>query len=332
MAENQEVEDVIVLDDEVAPEEVVEDSASGGDVDSSDDDESESDQKKKKRKRGGNAQAKIKELWQREQDNKARMMQLEQEKLQSDQKAARYQEIAVTNAEANLAAQKKYLEQELQLAHEVADSKKIAKITLDLSQVQADESQLKRYKTETYIDGKPPAPKAEARQQEQEDAPGNDFESLYESGSMATKKWLDESRDWFDPDSDGFDEDKASDVSFYARNLERSLISSGRGAEIGTSGYYREIRRYVSDNYDEEDSSVPEKKTFNRQGGGAAPVTSRGPGVSNQNQKKAVTISGAERDLAVSLNLKHPNGMEYSDQEKIKAYISGRTQTVKKGA
>ena len=332
MSEQKEIEDdIVVIEDDTADlpaePEIEEDSApADGEVDSSDDDEGE--QRKKKRKRGGNPQAKIKELWQRTQDDRIKMAQLEQARIAAEQKAGRFQEIAVNSTEANLAAQKKYLQQELQLAHEVADAKTIASLTVELGNVLANESQVTRYKTESFIDGKAPEPRA--AEIAQDDAPlANDFESLYESGSMATKKWLDESRDWYDPDSDAHDEEKAADVTFYARNLERQLISSGRAAEIGTSSYYKEIRKYVSDNYDDE-GAVVEKKTFTRSNsGGAAPVISRSP--NNQPAKKSVTITGAERDMAVSLNLRHPNGNDYSDQEKIRAYISGKVQTSKKG-
>jgi hypothetical protein len=133
---------------------------------------------------------------------------------------------------------------------------------------------------------------------------------------MATKKWLDESRDWFDPSSDDFDEDKASDVQQYARNLER--LNPG---EVGTRGYYRQIDNYIKENWSDNEGDVPEKKTFNRAGGGAAPVTGRSQ---NTQQKKLVTISLAEKNMAVSLNLRHPNGVDYTDAEKIRAYLAGK--------
>lgn len=330
MADPNQEDEILVVDEAPSVQSAPEDESSeepknNGEVDSSEDEEEE--QRKKKRKRGGNPQAKIKELWQREQDNIARIRQLEQEKEQekqiTNQKMGKYQEIAVTNAEANLNAQKKYLEQELRIAHETGDAAKIAKITSDISQVQADESQLKRYKTESYINGEQQTKPAHQPQYVQQPIP-NDFDSLYESGSMATKKWLDESRDWFDPESGDYDEEKASDITFYARNLERKLTAEGRSAEIGTSGYYREIRKYTEDNYsesNEDDSS--HKKTFNRSSGGAAPVNNRSQ---NTQAKKPVTISLAEKNMALSLNLRHPNGVDYSDAEKIRAYVAGKKQ------
>lgn len=334
MAEPKQEEEILVVDD--AAEEVVpaaeeesgesEKEKPNGEVDSSDDEEEE--RRKKKRKRGGNPQAKIKELWQREQDSKARIQQLEQEKIQSDQRAGKFQEIAVTNAEANLNAQKQFLESELRVAHETADAAKIAKVTSQLSQVQADEAQLKRYKTETFIEGKPVVQQQQQPiRQQVEQAPQNNntLDDLYDNGTQSTRKWLDENRSWFDSESEDFDEDRASDVTDFARNLEQKLIREGRPEEIQTSAYYRRINEYIRENFSDE-GAEPEKKSFNRPSGGAAPVNSRSQ---NTQQKKPVTISLAEKNMALSLNLRHPNGVDYTDPEKIRAYVAGKSDTKK---
>jgi hypothetical protein len=327
MAEPELKDDIVVVDDtpEQAVPPVEEDDApeqkTDGSVDSSDDEEEE--KRKKKRRRGGNPQAKIKELWQREQDNKARIQQLEQEKLQSDQKAGRYHEIAVANAEAKLQSDKIRLEQELRVAHELADAGAIAKVTSALSQVQADEAQLKRHKMENFIDGRQPV---SVRQQVEQPYSGNTLDDLYHNGTQATKKWLDENREWFDSDSDSFDEDRAADVTDFARNLERKLVQEGRAEEIQTTAYYRRINEYIRDNFSDEEEGEPQKKTFNRPSGGAAPVNSRSP---NNQAKKPVTISLAEKQVALSLNLRHPNGVDYTDAEKLRAYVAGKKDTTK---
>lgn len=329
---DQEIEDEIVIADE--PEIVVEGDEpeiekkpNDGSVDSTDDDVEE--QRKKKRKRGGgNAQAKIKELWQREQDSKAEIARLKAEKQAEATKAGKYQEIAVNNAEANLTTQKKLLEQELRYAHETADSAKIAKITSDLSQVQADEAQLKRYKMESSINARPDAPAVADTPARATQTETSTLDDLYENGTASTRNWLDSNREWFDSESDGFDEEKAADVADFARNLERKLATQGRAEEVQTAAYYRRINEYIKENWsdtDEEEDVAPVKKSFNRGNGGAAPVTSRAPNTKPAGAKKEIKMSVAERDFAVSLNLRHPNGTDYSDAEKIKAYVRNRT-------
>lgn len=330
MAENEIEDDIIIVDEPDADVDAEEDAPAekpaDGSVDSSDDDAEE--QRKKKRKRGGNPQAKIKELWQREQDSKAEIAHLKQAAHAEKVKAGKYQEIAVNNAEANLTTQKKLLEQELRYAHEVADSAKIAKITSDLSQVQADEAQLKRYKMESAINATPalePEPKQAARAAE---PTASTLDDLYENGTASTRNWLDSNREWFDSESEDFDEEKAGDVADFARNLERKLAQQGRAEEVQTASYYRRINEYIKENWSDSEIAedvAPVKKTFNRGNGGAAPVISRAPNTQRSNAKKEIKMSVAERNLAVSLNLRHPNGVDYTDAEKIKAYVSNRT-------
>lgn len=300
-----------------------------GSVDSSE--EEEKPAQRKKRKRGNDAQKAIKEQWKKVQDAERARADAEALAAAESQRAKTFEGITENALTDQFKTARELAMYKLRDAKARDDIEEETRIMAEISELDAQSAQLKRYKIENETRKEP----VKAQREETADEPVVGFDAFYEKSPPATRKFMDENKEWLDPSSDDYDEEKTQDVIAYGANLERELAAQGRGAEIGTIAYYKKLNKYIKENWDDEmedetEEEAPIKKTFGKQQT-AAPVNGRssGNGVSKPN---SVKLSKAEVDFALSMPLKHPNGREYTDQEKLKAHAISKRNTSESGA
>ena len=301
-----------------------------GSVDSSEED-SQVAKTAKKRKRGNNGEKVIKEQWKKIQDAQRRLQETENRLEAEAERAKTFEGITENALTGQFQAARELAMMKLRDAKAREDIEAETKYMAEISELDAQSAQLKRYKIENET--RKPAEKEARGEPEQEPVVG--FDAFYEKSPPATRKFMDENKDWLDPNSDNYDEEKTQDIIAFGANLERELAAQGRGAEIGTVAYYKKLNKYIKENWDEEmeDESTEEapiKKTFGKQQT-AAPVNGRGTGATVP-KSGSVRLSKSEVDFALSMPLKHPNGREYTDDEKLKAHSLSKRNTPESGA
>lgn len=310
--------------DDAAPEK------DDGEIDSSNEDESDGgqqDKKKKGRRRGNDLNKRLKELWAKHQDSQRLLQEERIAKDTESQRSSKAMETAQNAIEKMLDTQRENLELKLEAAKNAGDVEKEVKLSTALTEIMAQKAQLDRYKMERQVE---PDAKSPTKQPQVITS----YDDLIDSSAPAQARWLSENRDWFDVDSEDYDADRSEDVRYFVRNLERQLIAQGRGAEIGTLGYCKQIDKYITENWSDEVSEVDEKPSkstqVNRKAGNSLPASNRAPGTQAP-VKKQLKFTSAEKELALSMPLRHPNGADYSDEEKIRAYVYNRENGPKTG-
>lgn len=318
-AKEDEVEKDIVIVEE--PEAIMD----AGELDSSTEDEKPKVVQKKTpvKKRGNDQQKRLNEIWlgrkQAEEEANRQAVIATQERAKNSQ----YEQITASALEENLNTKRELLTERLANAKDQAD---VAKLTAELTKVEAQSAQIDRYKLENRVHPQQSALESPQKpsQQDIQLSP----EDAYERMSPAGKKWLDENNDWYANDSENHDPEKSGDVKYYAQTLEQELIRSGRGAEIGTRAYFNKINDYIKQNWsndmqddvNEEDEapSAPQKRNY------AAPVGNRSAQNPSPNGRKEYKISQSEKEMALSLDMKDKKGNSLSDNDKIRRFISLR--------
>lgn len=317
-AKEDEVEKDIVIVEE--PEIV----ADTGEVDSSTEDEKPKVAQKKVpvKKRGNDQQKRLNEIWlgrkQAEEEANRQAAIAAQERAKNSQ----YEQITASALEENINTKRELLTERLSNAKDQAE---VAKLTAELSKVEAQSAQIDRYKIENRIQPQKQEQQQQQPQQIQEAVSPNE---MYERMSPAGKKWLDENNDWYANDSENHDPEKSGDVKYYAQTLEQELIQSGRKAEIGTRAYFNKINDYIkqnwSDDMQEDTSEEDEAPTTPQKRNYAAPVGNRSAQNPSPNARKEYKISQAEKEMALSLDMKDKTGNSLSDNDKIKRFINLR--------
>lgn len=301
-----------------------------GSVDSSE--EEEKPTQRKKRKRGNDAQKAIKEQWKKVQDAEREKTDALALAASESQRAKTFEGITENALTGQFEAARELAMMKLRDAKAREDIDAETKIMAEISQLDAQSAQLKRYKIENETRKEP----AKERREESVEEPVVGFDAFYKNSPPATRKFMDENKSWLDASSDDYDEEKTQDVIAYGANLEKELAAQGRGAEIGTIAYYKKLNKYIEENWsdsemeDEAEDEAPVKKTFGKQQT-AAPVGSRAPS-GNKEKAGSVRLSKEEVSFALSMPLKHPNGREYSDDEKLKAHAVSKRSTPESGA
>lgn len=144
--------------------------------------------------------------------------------------------------------------------------------------------------------------------------------------------WI-ERNAWVKNDHDDFDPEKAQDTLTYAENLAKELQASGRGAEVGTSRYFKAIDSYVKETYEDEgeeeitNAPPPAKKA----GSPVAPPGRGSAGPLKQDQIR-ITLSPAEQQVAMMMGLRDQNGTALSKEEHFKAYARSKAADGKHAA
>lgn len=310
---------------EVKPE--PEEAEGGSDEDDSDGSEGEKRQKRGRR-RGNDLNKRLKDLWAKHQDAQRQLHEERAAKETESQRSTRAMETAQNALEKMLETQRENLELKLEAAKNAGDTEKEVKLSTALTEVMAQKAQLDRYKMERQVE-------PDVKPQQPQQRVISSYDDLVEQSSPAQARWLNANRDWFDADSEGYDEERSEDVRYFVRNLERQLINQGRGAEIGTLGYCRQIDKYISENWGDEmeeqrSAEKPQSRQVNRGAANSLPASNRAPGTQPP-AKKALKYTASERELALSIPLRHPNGVDYSDEEKIRAYVYNRENGPKTG-
>lgn len=301
-----------------------------GSVDSSE--EEDKPVQRKKRKRGNDAQKAIKEQWKKVQDAERARQEAEALAANEAQRAKTFEGITENALTDQFRTARELAMYKLRDAKAREDIEEETKIMAEISELDAQAAQLKRYKIENETRKEPVKPQREETQNE----PVDSFDAFYKQSPPATRKFMDENKSWLDQNSEDYDEEKTQDVIAYGANLEKELIAQGRAAEIGTIAYYKKLNKYIKENWDdnemedESEDEAPVKKTFGKQPN-AAPVGGRAPSGTKEKQG-SVRLSKEEVSFALSLPLKHPNGRDYSDDEKLKAHALSKRNTPESGA
>lgn len=301
-----------------------------GSVDSSE--EEEKPTQKRKRKRGNDGQKAIKESWQKVRDAERARQEAEALAANESERARTFENITENALTGQFQTARELAMYKLRDAKAREDIEEETRIMAEISQLDAQAAQLKRYKIENETRKEPVKPQRE----EVQDGPIEGFDAFYRQSPPATRKFMDENKSWLDANSEDYDEEKTQDVIAYGANLEKELAAQGRAAEIGTIAYYKKLNKYIKENWDdnemedEAEDEAPVKKTFGKQQT-AAPVGGRAPS-GNKEKAGSVRLSKAEVDFALSMPLKHPNGKEYTDQEKLKAHAISKRSTSESGA
>ncbi len=136
--------------------------------------------------------------------------------------------------------------------------------------------------------------------------------------------WI-QRNDWVDNGSENFNAEKAQDALAYAENLASELKNNGRGAEIGTQRYFREIDRYLKETWEEAEEITNEAPPAKRQGSPVAAQT-RGPALPAKPEQQRITLSPAEQQVAIMMGLRDQNGNPLSREEHFKAYARSKLQ------
>lgn len=317
--------------EDLEPEVIITDEQPGtGEIDSTSDDAADKQaatEKKKspERKRGNDRSAKIKELWAKLEDEKRTNEQLANEAAGERARRQKAEQIATASIEDSLTTKQKLLTKELATANEQDDHKKAAEVQAELTRVSGQAAQLDQYKLANQPREQEKQAPAAQEQQEQQLSP-------------TMQRWIDDNADWYSDESDNFDEEKVADVTYYAQQLERDLIQRGQGAKIGTREYRRLIDEYIKENWnsepdsgedDVEEEEQPAAKVKPR--GFAAPVQNRNQPGQPKVTKNEIRLTAEERDMAIALSLKHKNGQEYTNEEKVKVWAKNRESAKKPG-
>lgn len=280
-----------------------------------------STRQKKKTHRGNADAGQVTRLMWEKQEASDRAEAAERELTAMRASNAQYEGIAAQSLEDSFATKRDLLTKQLRDAHTEGDAEKIAKTTSDLSKVEAQAAQMERYKLEKS--SKPAPQRVESAQRQQPEADGLSFDDLYSTGNSEMRNWLDLNREWFHQDSENYNQEMVEDVTTKANRLEQEWQRNGRGSEIGTRAYFREMNRYIAENWSNEDEPVTQKPSTPQRGYGA-PVNGRQAPGNSAPKRETVTITSADRNTAVNTPLRHDDGRPYTDEEKIKTFISNK--------
>lgn len=146
-----------------------------------------------------------------------------------------------------------------------------------------------------------------------------------------TAKWI-QKNSWFQPQSPDFDPEMHEEATGFAQTLERRLRRAGRGDEIGSVAYFKQIDDHIRQEFadafeDFEDEPAPSPRKAAppmSRNTNVAPV-SRGGQASPTAKSRTVTLSADERRMAHTMAdsgaYKHPNGkrMTHAEAEKYHA-------------
>lgn len=288
----------------------------------SDDAEEGKGEPKKKRRRGNPAPAQINKLLWEKKELEERASRAEQELVAERASRVKMEGITTLSLEKSLAAEGQSLTQQLRDAHAEQDASKIASLTSEISRVEAQKAQLERYKVENST--KPAVQPVKRQETQQQNNESMSFDDLYDTGNHQTRSWLDENREWFHPEGEEYNQHMVDDVTNMAKRLESEWQRNGRGSEIGTKAYYNAVNRYISDNWSNEDDSVEIPPPAQNKSGYAAPVNRRSVNGNPPPRRDVVTLTKSERDMALGIEIKHPNGRAYTDEEKIKEFARNK--------
>ncbi len=142
--------------------------------------------------------------------------------------------------------------------------------------------------------------------------------------------WLDRNS-WASSDSPDYDEGLTTEANQIARDLNKRLKLKGQSHLINSETYYDAIDSYFKDKYGDSEQVEEEVQTPIR----STPRASTKVSPVNREivsdrvdlrDNGAIYLSPEEKENALSMQRNHPNGLPFTDQEKLQF----RAQTLKK--
>ena len=141
-----------------------------------------------------------------------------------------------------------------------------------------------------------------------------------------TQDWLD-ANPYMKQDAEEFDPDMAAEAKRFAAGLEARHTRRGEKDQIASPEYFDAIDAHMREEFPEafEDDGEAPVRQQQRPAVRRSPVAPAGRGAPRAGQGggdngNTVKLSAEQKEFAMSLPLKHPNGKAYSPAEKIKQY------------
>jgi len=222
----------------------------------------------------------------------ARAVDAERRAAERDQQLATERTVQVGAMENALKAELTSVKRELVDAKTIGDysaeaeaTAKLAKLSADLSAVEAFRASQPRQQEQTQ--------QQERQAPQQRQAPSNPVKDAWVTTNS-----------WFDRNSPDYDQEMAIDATAFAQKLEARLQRDGKANEIGTPQYFTLIDEHINKLYPEDDAPPARKMPAMRTDKSVAPV-SRQTGPASAPKKNIVRLSAEQRQIAeaVSPNL-----------------------------
>lgn len=274
----------------------------------------EEEEARPKRKRS--SEKRISELARRAQDAERRAQEAEM-RLQGEAELRRQSDAAMmTHYENALVAQMNDAKRKLLDAKSLGDSEAEIEAQSEFFQAQNDLAGIKAWRAQQSMEQ--PVQTREVRR------PAGDQQRP--QLEPRTAEWV-RSNDWFQPQSPNFDAEMHEEATLYARRIERRYRAEGRGEDIGSSEYFRDIDRHMQEEFPDafESRSTPRRAAppMSRDSR-VAPVSRGGQPAQGARPSKKIQLSAAERkfahNMAASGAYTKPGGARMNNEEAERYY------------
>lgn len=305
--ESEEDGEVAAEDEEEYEEEDSEDIPE--ETEAEDDEQEEEEEEPRPRKR--DAERRISELSRRAQEAEQRAQAVEA-RLQQESALRQQSDLAMmTHYEQRLRGDANVVLGQIEEAISMGDARKQAELQAQFNQLQNDLSGIDAWRKDAE------AKIAEAQKAPVQTKPQQPQVTL----EPRTRDWI-EKNSWFQPQSSDFDAEMHEEATMFARRLERRFKADGRGDEIGSSSYFKEIDKHMRAEFADAipDRSAPKKATPKmKRENTVAPVARSGGSDSPTKRTAKIVMSAADRqfarNMAASGAYKKPNGQRMNDAE-----------------
>ena len=313
--DDSEEDDEVAVEDEEEPEEEEDSEDDAEEAEAEDDDqvEPEEEEEEERRPRKRDAERRISELSRRAQEAEQRAQEIEA-RLQQESALRQQSDLAMmTHYEQRLRGDANVVLGQIEEAISMGDGRKQAELQSQFNQLQNDLSGIDAWRKE-----------AEAKMVEAQQAPAQPEPKQQQQQvtlEPRTLGWI-EKNPWFQPQSPDFDAEMHEEATMFARRLERRFKADGRGDEIGSSSYFKEIDKHMRAEFADAipDRSAPKKATPKmKRENTVAPVARSGGSDSPTKRTAKIVMSAADRqfarNMAASGAYKKPNGQRMTDAE-----------------
>jgi len=279
------------------------------------DGDEEEEEARPKRKRS--SEKRIAELARRAQEAERRAQDAEL-RLQSEFEMRRQSDAAMmTHYENALLAQMGEAKRKLLEAKSLGDSEAEIDAQSEFFQAQTDLAGIKAWRAQQAANQ--PAPAREVERQAPQEQTRPQLEPK-------TAEWI-RANDWYQPNSANFDAEMHEEATLYAKRIERRYRAEGRGEEIGSDSYFKEIDQHMQEEFPDafEGRAAPKKAAPPMSRDSRVAPVSRGgqpsPGAKSSNR---IRLSAEQRkfahNMAASGAYTKPGGARMSNEEAEKYY------------
>ena len=306
--DSEEVEEIEADEEEASEDEDDAEEFEAEEEELIEEEEEEEDPRPRKR----DAERRIAELARRAQEAERRAQEVES-RLQQEATLRQQSDIAMmTHYEQRLLGDANVILSEIEEAASMGDARKQAELQSRYNKLQNDLSGIDAWRQD-----------AEAKMAEAERAPPPQQVEAQQQITLEprTRDWI-EKNPWFQPRSPDFDPEMHEEATMYARRIERRFKADGRGDEIGSASYFKEIDKHMRAEFGDAipDRSAPKKATPKmKRDNSVAPVARSGGSDSPTKRTAKVSLSPAERqfarNMAASGAYKKANGQRMNDAE-----------------